>query len=225
MCGRYSLSSTPARINSQFNVTIDLELVPSFNVAPGTNVLTIYRDSEMNETTGRLAHWGFTPGWLKPGKSGFRPINARGETVASKPMFRRAFARHRCILPADGFYEWKVLAQGKQPWFIRPGDDSLFGFAAIYEDGNELTGNRPSCAIITTQANALMQTIHERMPVILDPGDYARWLDPAETQADDVADLLRPFDADRMTAYPVSTRVNTPTNNDADLIRPVEAAG
>ena len=182
-------------------------------------------DSESGERLSEPACWGFTPGWLKPGKSGFRPINARAETVAAKPMFRRAFERRRCILPADGFYEWKALANGKQPWFIKARDDGLFGFAAIYEVGNELTKDRPSCAIVTTQANTLMRSIHDRMPVILDPRDYARWLDPSETSAEDAVNLLRPFDPDQMTAYPVSTRVNTPKNNDDDLIRAVAAAG
>ena len=223
MCGRYSLSSTPARINSQFSVPVDPGLVPGYNIPPGTNVLMIRCSGESGERLSGPAHWGFTPGWLKPGKSGVRPINARAESVASKPMFRRAFERRRCILPADGFYEWKALPQGKQPWFIRPSDDRLFGFAAIYETGNELTGNRPSCAIVTTEANTLMQSIHNRMPVILDPGDYARWLDPSETHADAVVDLLRPFDPGRMMAYPVSTRVNTPKNNDEELISPLRS--
>ncbi len=225
MCGRYSLSSTPARINSQFKVPVDPDLAASYNVAPGTNVLMVCADSESGERLSEPAYWGFTPGWLKPGKSGFRPINARAETVAAKPMFRRAFERRRCILPADGFYEWKALANGKQPWFIKARDDSLFGFAAIYEAGGELTSNRPSCAIVTTQANTLMQSIHDRMPVILDLRDYARWLDPSETSTEDAVNLLRPFDPDQMTAYPVSTRVNTPKNNDEDLIRAVAVAG
>ncbi len=225
MCGRYSLSSTPARINAQFQVPVDAQLVPSYNITPGTNVLMICAAAESGERLSQLAYWGFTPAWLKPGRSGVRPINARGETVASKAMFRRAFERHRCILPADGFYEWKALTKGKQPYFIKARDDSLFGFAAIYETGNELTKNRPSCAIVTTQANTLMQTIHDRMPVILDQSDYARWLDPQQTRSEEIVDLLRPFDAGEMTAYPVSTRVNTPKNNDEGLIRAVEAAG
>jgi putative SOS response-associated peptidase YedK len=224
MCGRYSLSSSPARINSQFNVPVDPDLVPRYNVTPGTKVLMIVGDSELGQSLSELAHWGFTPGWLKPGKSGFRPINARSESVASKPMFRRAFEHRRCILPADGFYEWKALADGKQPWFIRARDDSLFGIAAIYEKGNELTENRPSCAIVTTEANTLMQSIHDRMPVILDRSNYMHWLDPATTDANDVANLLRPFDSKLMTAYPVSKRVNTPKNDDEDLITPLEGA-
>jgi putative SOS response-associated peptidase YedK len=224
MCGRYSLSSSPARINSQFNVPVDPDLVPRYNVTPGTKVLMIVGDGESGQSLSELAHWGFTPGWLKPGKSGFRPINARSESVASKPMFRRAFEHRRCILPADGFYEWKALADGKQPWFIRARDDSLFGIAAIYEKGNELTENRPSCAIVTTEANTLMQSIHDRMPVILDRSNYMHWLDPAATDANDVATLLRPFDSKLMTAYPVSKRVNTPKNDDEDLITPLEGA-
>jgi putative SOS response-associated peptidase YedK len=224
MCGRYSLSSTPARINSQFNVPVDPDLVPSYNIAPGTRVLMICADGESGELFSEPAHWGFTPGWLKPGKSGFRPINARAETVATKPMFRRAFERRRCILPADGFYEWKVLAQGKQPWFIRPRNDGLFGFAAIYEAGNELTDNTHSCAIVTTKANKLMQSIHDRMPVILDRNDYTRWLDPSEIRAESVVGLLRPYDDGQMTAYPVGTRVNSAKNNGDDLIHPLENA-
>ena len=118
MCGRYSLSSTPARINSQFSVPVDPELVPNYNVAPGTNILVVYGDGESGERLTGPAYWEFTPGSLKSGRSGFRPINARAETVTTKSMFRRAFERRRCIIPADGFYEWNALGQGKHPWFI-----------------------------------------------------------------------------------------------------------
>ncbi len=118
MCGRYGLSSTPARINSQFNVPGDPDLVPNYNGAPGTNVLGIYGNGESDEHRSGQAYWGFTPGWIKPGRSGIRPINARAETVTNKSIFRRAFKRRCCIMPTDEFYEWKALAKGKQAWFI-----------------------------------------------------------------------------------------------------------
>jgi len=193
MCGRYTLSATPARINTQFSVTIAPDWKPSYNIAPGT---------------GR----------------GPRPINARSEGVAGKPMFRNAFAKRRCILPADGFYEWKRLDRGKQPWLIRLHDGGVFGFAGIYEPGNEMTGDRPSCAILTTEANALMRPIHQRMPVILEPDDYADWLDPTRTEPSVLEKLLRPNESDGLVASPVSSRVNSVKNNDEDLIQPVNEA-
>ncbi len=221
MCGRYTLSATPARINTQFSVEIDPAWKPSYNVAPGTAVLIVRAGHDSAARVGEAAYWGFTPSWFKPDGSGPRPINARSEGVSSKPMFRNAFARRRCILPADGFYEWKKLDGSKQPWLIRQRDRGVFGFAGIYEPANEVTGNRPSCVILTTEANPLMRPIHARMPVILEPGDYAGWLDPAQTNPSVLENLLRPFQADALTATPVSTRVNNVRNNDEDLLRPV----
>ncbi|MGD2139739.1 MAG: SOS response-associated peptidase [Burkholderiales bacterium] len=220
MCGRYTLSSTPARINARFEVTIDPDWKPNYNIAPGTNVLIVHADADSDERVSAPAYWGFTPSWIKPGASAPRPINARSEGVAGKPMFRAAFARRRCILPADGFYEWKALERGKQPWLIRMRDGGLFGFAGIYEPGNEMTQGRPSCAILTTQANALMRPIHNRMPVILEPDDYARWLDPGERDTPALEELLRPSITDELVAFAVSTRVNNAKNNDESLIRP-----
>ena len=224
MCGRYTLSSTPARINTQFSVSIVPDWAPSYNVAPGTGVLIVRADADTGDRLGETAYWGFTPSWAKPGSTAPKPINARSEGVAGKPMFRNAFARRRCILPADGFYEWKKLDRGKQPWLIRLRDGGLFGFAGIYEPGNETTGNRPSCAILTTEANALMRPIHQRMPVILEPGDYADWLDQARAQSSVPEKLLRPYEPDDLVAFPVSTRVNSAKNNDKDLIQPVNEA-
>ncbi len=222
MCGRYTLSATPARINSQFSVTVDPEWKPSYNVAPGTSVLIVRDRGERPERIAEAAYWGFTPPWFKPGAPGPRPINARSEGVSSKPMFRNAFARRRCIFAADGFYEWQKLESGKQPWLIRQRDSGVFGFAGIYEPAGETTGNRPSCAILTTEANRLMRPIHARMPVILEPDDYANWLDPGQTQASALETLLRPYQPDDLVAMPVSTRVNNVRNNDEDLLRPVD---
>ncbi len=224
MCGRYTLSSTPARINVRFEVSIDPDWKPSYNVAPGTQVLMVHADSETGERAAEAAYWGFTPGWFKPGGRAPRPINARSEGVAAKPMFKNAFARRRCILPADGFYEWKLLDHGKQPWLIRLRDGEPFGFAGIYEPGNETTDDRPSCAILTTEANTMMRDIHARMPVILEPKDYARWLEPKQTHGAPLLPLLRPYRLDDLIAFPVSTRVNNVRNNDAELLQPVTAA-
>jgi len=221
MCGRYTLSSTPARINVRFEVAIDPDWKPSYNVAPGTDVLIVHASADHGERLGEAAFWGFTPSWLKPDKRGPRPINARSEGVAGKPMFRNAFAKRRCIFPANGFYEWQALERGKQPWLIRPRDGGLFGFAGIFEPGNEMTGNRPSCAILTTDANDLMRPIHNRMPVILEPDNYAVWLDPAQKQTSVLEKLLRPYEPDDLVAFPVSTRVNNVRNNDEELIRTV----
>lgn len=221
MCGRYTLSATPARINSQFSVTVDPDWKPSYNVAPGTSVLVVRAAGERPERIAEAAYWGFTPTWFKPGATSPRPINARSEGVASKPMFRNAFARRRCIFAADGFYEWKKLDGGKQPWLIRQRDGGVFGFAGICEPAGETTGNRPSCAILTTEANRLMRPIHARMPVILEPDDYANWLDPAQTHTAALERLLRPYQPDDLVAMPVSTRVNNVRNNDEELLRPV----
>ena len=223
MCGRYTLSSTPARINVRFEVSVDPDWKPSYNVAPGTQVLMIRGDAETGERIGEAAYWGFTPAWFKPGGRTPRPINARSEGVASKPMFRNAFARRRCILPADGFYEWKKLNQGKQPWLIRLRDGDVFGFAGIYEPGNETTDNRPSCAILTSEANTMMREIHARMPVIIEPADYQRWLEPKQTHGVTLLPLLQPYEPDNLIAHPVSTRVNNVRHNDADLLQPVAA--
>jgi putative SOS response-associated peptidase YedK len=224
MCGRYTLSATPARINTQFSVSTDPAWQPNYNVAPGTGVLIVRALPEGPERIAETAYWGFTPPWFKAGGKAPRPINARTESIASKPMFRHAFARRRCILPADGFYEWKKLDNGKQPWLIRQRDGEVFGFAGIYEPATEFTGDRPSCAILTTEANQLMCAIHARMPLILRPGDYSRWLDPGSSKTTELEELLRPCDPDFLVAVPVSTRVNNVRNNDEGLLRPANAA-
>ncbi|NIO42318.1 MAG: hypothetical protein GTO41_20480 [Burkholderiales bacterium] len=220
MCGRYALSSTPAQINARFAVRVYPDWKPSYNVAPGTQVMIVHAQAAAGTRVAEPAHWGFTPSWLKPDGRGPRPINARCESVADKPMFRNAFAQRRCILPADGFYEWKRLDHRKQPWLIRMRDGGVFGFAGIYEPGNKITANRPSCAILTTGANELMDPIHSRMPVILTPDDYERWLDTTEQHAAVLEKFLHPYEGQDLIAYPVSERVNNTRNNDEALTHP-----
>jgi putative SOS response-associated peptidase YedK len=221
MCGRYTLSATPSRISTRFSVAIESPHQPSYNIAPGGTVLIVFEQA--GDRRCGNAYWGFTPAWVKPGARAPRPINARSEGVANKPMFRQAFARRRCLLPADGFYEWQVLGRGKQPWLIRLRDGDVFAFAGIYEPANELAGNMPSCAILTTGANPLMQPIHQRMPVIVEPDDYDRWLDPTPPDSG-IEQLLRPYQRDDMLAYPVSARVNSARHDDEGLIEPLQPA-
>jgi putative SOS response-associated peptidase YedK len=168
--------------------------------------------------------WGLVPRWAKDPAIGARMINARGETIADKPSFRTAYRRHRCLLPADGFYEWMTVGSGpgagehprKQPLHIGMADGSLFGFGGLYERWRSEDGDvLDTCTIVTTAANALLAPVHDRMPMIVAPDQYARWLDPTHA---DVADLIAPFPAAAMAYYPVSLRVNSVRHDDASLI-------
>jgi putative SOS response-associated peptidase YedK len=193
-------------------------LFASFNVAPTQQILAIrIQDDAKAFATMR---WGLIPSWAKDKKMPF--INARGETVAEKPAFRSAFKKRRCLIVADGYYEWKALeAKRKQPYYFRLKSNEPIAFAGLWEtwsgDGEPIE----SCAIITTEANDLSRAIHDRMPVILRGDEAEAWLDPDVEDAKALVPLLRPFPAEEMVAFPVSTRVNKVSDNDADLIKPV----
>lgn len=223
MCGRYSLSATPQVIGRQFGVRVNADLKPRYNVAPGTDVLVVRTDPDSAERVAEPMHWGFTPSWAKPDGGRPRPINARAEGVVDKPMFRNAFRSRRCILPADGFYEWKVLERGNQPYFIRPANEPLFGLAGIFELRKTDEGLQPNCAILTIGANAAMKRIHDRMPVILSPEKYASWLDPKLTDAAELESMLVAIDPEAIITAPVSTLVNAIGNDGPDLLQPLEA--
>lgn len=189
---------------------------PRFNVAPSQQV-PIIRMSHEGKIVGRSAAWGLIPGWAREMPK-TRPINCRCETVDSSAMFRQAFARRRCLMPADGFYEWQGAKPPKQPFFIHKPDDSPFAFAGIWErwkpeDADEAV---ETCALITTQPNEVMRPIHNRMPVILNPSDFARWLD-ANTPLEEAVALLHPFEGP-LEAYPVRPLVNKPANDGPELI-------
>ena len=187
------------------------------------------------------ARWGLVPAWAKDPKIGDRLINARAETIAEKPAYRRAFAKHRCIIPVDGFYEWKVVALAstpkgrpkKQPMFIHRLDGTPLAFAGLWEawkvpDGIDIGSTQDgwlrSCAIVTTEANALLAAVHDRMPVVLPASAWDRWLDPCESNLEALHALLEPAPAEWFDVYPVSTRVNRPVNNDPGLLTRVPAA-
>lgn len=218
MCGRYELHTHPAALALAFGLAYPPTLTARYNIAPMQTV-PIVRHNAAGERELLQVRWGFVPRWSKDPAIGARMINARAETVAERPAFRNAFLRHRCLVPADGFYEWRRTAHGKQPMRIARSDGEPFGMAGLYErwlspDGEVLD----TCTILTTQANARLRGIHDRMPVIVPPHDYARWLDATQP---DVTDLFAPAADDAMVAHAVSARVNAVRNDDPALIEPV----
>lgn len=220
MCGRYALHSNPHVAALQFGLQADPEFEASYNICPSTEILVIRETAERKRVAQRQ-RWGLVPGWAKDPAIGNKLANARGETVAEKPSFRAAFRQRRCLVPASGFYEWKNAGGRKLPWYIRPNDAELFGLAGITEIWNGPDGPLRTVSLVTTDPNELMKGIHDRMPVILEPQDYAAWLDPANRDAQELKRFLRAYPSARMHAHPVSTRVNTPKNNDPALIEPV----
>ena len=217
MCGRYSLHTNPEVIALAFKLGLLPEIRPRYNIAPSTQVLIVREDKEKGRVAD-LYRWGLIPSWAQDPAIGNKLANARAETVAEKPSFRNAFKRWRCLIPASGFYEWKALKGRKQPYYIHPQGRELFGLAGITESWQGPDGPIHSCAIITTGPNELTKNIYDRMPVILEPADYAAWLDPANQATAKLQELLRPYPADAMAAHPVSTRVNTPKHDDPALI-------
>jgi putative SOS response-associated peptidase YedK len=221
MCGRYELHTNPAAIALAFGLEYPPDIRPRYNIAP-MQMVPIVRVNAEGVRELQQVRWGLVPRWAKDPSIGARMINARGETLAAKSSFRTAYRRHRCLLPADGFYEWKATATGaKQPMLIGLRGGGPFGLAGLYERWLS-PGGEPldTCTIVTTGANALLRRLHDRMPVIVPPEAYARWLDPAEP---DPADLIAPFPAERMTWWPVSTRVNGVKHDDAACIEPIVA--
>lgn len=214
MCGRFTLRVSPEQIAALFSVEQMPPLAPRYNIAPTQPVLAI-RDSYAG--TGREAtflNWGLIPSWATDPGIGSRMINARSETAAEKPSFRAAFKYRRCIIPADGFYEWQTVAGGKQPQLIGMKDGSPFGLAGLWEHWEREGSVIESCTILTTEPNDLLAPIHNRMPVILHPEDYDEWLDRNIQKADPLLHLMRAFPAELMNYRPVSTHVNNPRNED-----------
>jgi len=216
MCGRYELHTQSAALALAFGVPFPPHMRPRYNIAPMQDVPVI-RHTPAGERELVDVRWGLVPRWAKDPAIGNRMINARSETLADKPSFRTALKKHRCLIPADGFYEWKQTASGaKQPIHIGMKDHSPFAFAGLLERWLSPAGEvLDTCTIITTQSNALLSPLHDRMPVIVAPGAFDRWLDVAN---EDTAALFAPYPADAMTYYPVSTRVNSVRNDDAKLI-------
>jgi len=226
MCGRFALISDTKTLIDTFGIAPNSAstlppAVPRYNIAPTQPVAAIRlnKDGKQRELT--FFRWGLVPSWSKDIKIGSRLINARSETVAEKPSFRTAFKRRRCIIPANGFYEWQRRGSRKQPVYIHAADNNLLALAGLWEvwrtpDGDSLQ----TCTILTTSPNEIMAPIHNRMPVILEPEDFDTWLDPGP-QPDHGLHLLRPYPAHKMTFYPVSTFVNSPANDSQECITPL----
>lgn len=218
MCGRYSITSPLDAINNLFQTDSGINLAPSYNVAPTHEVPTVRADGDKRTLT--KARWGLIPSWAKEASIGSRMINARAETVSEKPAFRSAFQNRRCILPANGFYEWTRAGDDtKQPWLIGLANQALFGFAGLWESWDDPAGATvESCSILTTDAAADITQIHHRMPVILDPSEFECWLG---APANDARALLRPHPGP-FAFHTVSKRVNSVANDDASLVEEVE---
>lgn len=219
MCGRFVRSSSPEIFAELFGAQGELSLAPSHNVAPSQSVLAA-RNTERGRRELAQLYWGLIPRWAKEPKTPYSTINARAETVATKPTFRDAFRRRRCLVAADGFFEWKRLGTTKQPYFIHLEGRQPFAFAGVWDHWAKGGQVIESCAIIVTAANAVMHAIHDRMPVILDPENYSAWLNPEQKDPQPLLRLLQPYTGHDLQAYPVSTRVNSPKNNTSDLLIP-----
>lgn len=219
MCGRYTLATTPQKLAESFSgFEVPAELPPRYNVAP-TQPIAVVANNGQHKV--EFFHWGLIPSWAKDPKIGSQMINARAETLAEKPSFKNAYKRRRCLVLADGFYEWRKEGDGaKTPMYIRLASGDPFAFAGLWEMWQTAEDTILSCTIITTDPNDLMAQIHNRMPVILPPTAYEQWLDPAERSPDQLQGLLQPYPAELMTAYPVSKMVNSPKNDSSALIEP-----
>jgi putative SOS response-associated peptidase YedK len=209
-------------IQQYFDTAEEVDWEPRYNIAPSQQVGIVRQDRTKPERHLSLARWGLIPFWAKDPNIGFKTINARSETAPSKPAFREAFRTRRCLVPADGFYEWQRSGKAKQPFHFGMGDDSLFAFAGLWDRWKDPTGQVvESCSILTTTPNALLADVHNRMPAILSPENYDLWLDPGLERVNAVTELLSPFDARLMKRYPVSTRVNFVKNDDPDCAVPL----
>ncbi len=223
MCGRYTLTTPPEALRDLFAFEgPSPNLAPRYNIAPTQDAPVVRRREDGDGRELALLRWGLVPSWSKEPKSGYSTINARAETVAEKPAFRRPMRSRRCLVPADGFYEWRPAGRRKQPYRIVMKDGAPFAFAGLWDrwrggDGETIE----SFTIIVTEANALLRPIHDRMPVILDPADYAAWLEAGPEAVPYLKDLLRPYPAEMMTAYPVDPRVGNPRHDDPALIEPL----
>ncbi|WP_017728781.1 SOS response-associated peptidase [Halalkalibacterium ligniniphilum] len=218
MCGRYTLTASKEQVEEQLQIELT-EYNPRYNIAPSQKVLSLVSDGEKRKA-GYL-QWGLVPVWAKDKKIGYKMINARGETVDQKPAFKRLLARRRCLIVADGFYEWKRTEEEKKPYRIIMNEGKIFTFAGLWDRWTQGDEEIVSCTIITTKPNDLMVTIHDRMPVIISEEERDTWLDPAIQDTHIVKNLIKPYAAEEMMAHEVSTVVNSPKNEVEECIRPL----
>lgn len=228
MCGRFAIEISPEVLAEVFGVGLDDDddLRTTFNAAPGTDQLVIGVDGE-GVRRARRYRWGFVPGWSAADEGAARPmINARSETAATKPTFRAAFASSRCLVPMTAFYEWESRGGTKQPWLFRLRGGAPFAVGGLTSRFRDADGavHRSFC-LLTTSANTTVAAIHDRMPVIVAPAEFGRWLDPSASRPELVAPILTPFPPERMESWPVSRAVNSPGNDGRELVEPVAREG
>ncbi len=223
MCGRFTLRTPAEQFAAMFAQLTIPEIKPRYNIAPTQNILCVRNRDGQNEVVS--LRWGLVPFWAKDLKMGARMINARGETVAEKPSFRAAFKKRRCLVLADGFYEWKKEQDGKQPYYVTLADEQPFCMAGLWESWTDKSDSQAeaveTCTVITTNANELMAPIHDRMPVIMDPEQYVFWLDPEFSDREPLERTLVPFASEEMKVVPVSRVVNKATNEFPECIQPL----
>ncbi|MGG4550636.1 SOS response-associated peptidase [Rossellomorea marisflavi] len=221
MCGRFSLIESVHELQQQFEFDLSADLQPRFNVAPSQEVFSIISDGKKRR--GGMLRWGLVPHWAKEAKIGYKMINARAEGINEKPSFREPFRKKRCLIIADGFFEWKKVDDRKQPYRFVMKDGKPFAFAGLWETWKKGDAPLHTCTIITTTPNALTEDVHDRMPVILKRTDYARWLDPSNQAVDELKSLLVPYPAEEMELYAVSELINSPKNDVADVLSPLNS--
>jgi putative SOS response-associated peptidase YedK len=224
MCGRYRLSRRKQLVEKYFDTTPwEEDWNPRFNIAPTQPVPVIRQHPKEAVRQLSVMKWGLIPHWAKDPSIATSTINAKSETAATKPAFRDPFRVRRCLIPADAFYEWRKTTGSKQPYCFEVSGGELFAFAGLWDGWKDSNGRWvKTCSILTTTPNALTATVHDRMPVILEPNCYAVWLDPGVRDVAAIAKLLKPYDAAMMRCYPVNTRINRVANDDEACSRPVE---
>ena len=227
MCGRYKLSRRKQVVEEYFDTAVSDEpdWSPRFNIAPTQPIPVIRQHPKEPVRELSLMRWGLISSWAGDSSAAARMINARAETASTKPAFRDALKSRRCLIPADGFYEWMRAGKGKQPYCFEVNDGELFAFAGLWDRWKDASGKAiETCSILTTTPNAVTSPVHDRMPVILDPDSYDLWLDPGMKNVAAASGLLKPYDARLMRRYPVSTRINHVANDGEECSRPVEFA-
>ncbi len=227
MCGRFSLTTAPEAMRALFDYENFPNVAPRYNIAPTQDVAAVRPAASGAGRELAMLRWGLIPSWAKEASIGSKMINARSETVAEKPSFRSAFRHRRCLVPADGFYEWRREGEIKQPYRIGMSGGQAVAFAGLWESwsGAEDGAVVETFTILTTEANRKLRPIHPRMPVILAPESYETWLDASPETAERALSIARPFAAGPMAFYRVSTRVNSPRNDDPDCLKPIADTG
>ena len=226
VCNRYRLTHSQIALAKWFGASNKIDDHPRFNIAPTQPVLTVRREHGEKVQRFTMMRWGLIPHWAKDMTLGTRTLNARSETVTTTPAFRESILTKRCLIPADGFYEWRAMGRVKQPYCFEVGEGDVFALAGLWDQWKSPDGEIiESCTILTTTPNSLVEDMHDRMPVIVPPEKYDVWLDPDVNDFDAIKDILKPYDAAQMRRYPVSTKLNNSKNEGAEVGAPITLDG